>query len=204
MMGLVPISSIRKHPQPKSQDKEPESEELSKKKESISIQVPSVYELQIGGKGGGAEKARHPVKQTMGVSELEWIKQQYHPKHELLRGMDMDNMSIKKYKNGAYFGQLDGEGRKQGRGIIFYFSGKIYEGEVGNDMKNGKGMESYPDGGTYHGDFRQGMKHGKGVYEWPNGEIYDGQWEKGRKNGSGMWKGIDGDSYMGEWKNGKV
>ena len=88
----------------------------------------------------------------------------------------MESMNIKKYKNGAYFGELDQEGRKECKGIIFYFSGKIYEGEVSGDMKNGKGMESYPDGGTYHGDFKQGMKHGKGVYEWPNGELYDGQW----------------------------
>ena len=43
----------------------------------------------------------------MGLSELEWIKQQYHPKHELVRGLNMESMSIKKYKNGAYFGELD-------------------------------------------------------------------------------------------------
>ena len=76
-------------------------------KESILIQVPSVHELRVGEGSSGAEKARHPIKQTMGVSELEWIKKQYHPKHELLRGIDMNGMNIKKYKNGAYFGELD-------------------------------------------------------------------------------------------------
>lgn len=42
--------------------------------------------------------------------------------------MNSLNLQIKKYKNGVYFGELDNEGKKNGKGIIFYFSGKIYEG----------------------------------------------------------------------------
>jgi hypothetical protein len=29
---------------------------------------------------------------------------------------------------------------KHGKGIIFYYSGKIYEGELNKDMKQGKGL----------------------------------------------------------------
>lgn len=42
---------------------------------------------------------------------------------------------MKKYKNGVYFGQLSEQETKSGVGIIFYFNGKLYEGDFKNDMK---------------------------------------------------------------------
>jgi hypothetical protein len=46
---------------------------------------------------------------------------------------------------------MDEEGHKHGKGIIFYYSGKIYEGELEKDMKTGKGLEIYPDGSRFKG-----------------------------------------------------
>ncbi len=57
---------------------------------------------------------------------MNWMKNQYHPKHELFKGVNLLDFQIKKYKNGVYFGEIDEEGRKNGKGIIFYYSGKIY------------------------------------------------------------------------------
>jgi hypothetical protein len=46
----------------------------------------------------------------------------------------VENFIIKKYRNGVYFGQLENE-RKNGKGVIFYYNGKIYEGNFVNDLK---------------------------------------------------------------------
>jgi hypothetical protein len=43
-------------------------------------------------------------------------------------------LTLKKYKNCVYFGHLS-NGRKSGDGIIYYFSGKIFEGKFVNDQK---------------------------------------------------------------------
>lgn len=66
----------------------------------------------------------------------------------------MSNFHIKKYQNGVYFGELSPEGKKHGKGVIFYFSGKIYEGNFFNDLKNGLGNEYFPDGSSYKGEFK--------------------------------------------------
>ena len=53
--------------------------------------------------------------------------------------MDKSGFKIKKYKNGVYFGQLSEDQKKDGVGIVFYYDGRLYEGEFGNDLKHGKG-----------------------------------------------------------------
>lgn len=86
--------------------------------------------------------------------------------------MKFDNFEMKKYKNGVYFGELinnDEVEVKDGHGVIFYFNGKLYQGEFKNDMKAGKGYEEFPDGSKYHGNFESGFKNGKGIFEWSNG-----------------------------------
>ena len=42
---------------------------------------------------------------------------------------------------------------KHGKGVIFYFNGRSYEGNFSNDLKHGKGFEFLPDGSKYSGDF---------------------------------------------------
>jgi hypothetical protein len=37
------------------------------------------------------------------------------------------------------------------KGIMIYYSGRIYEGEWLNDSKFGKGFELYPNGNAYEG-----------------------------------------------------
>ena len=146
----------------------------------------------------------HPIRSTFGASEVDWIHKYYRPKNDFLKEISLSNFQIKKYQNGVYFGELSPEGKKNGKGAIFYYSGKIYEGDLENDVKNGVGHEYFPDGSCYKGEFRTGVRHGRGIFEWSNGEIYDGEWVNGRKTGSGMWTSPDSESYIGEWKNDKV
>lgn len=45
---------------------------------------------------------------------------------------------IKKYINsGIYYGELNSEKKREGRGIMIYFSGKIYEGSWKNNERQG-------------------------------------------------------------------
>lgn len=54
--------------------------------------------------------------------------------------MDTSTFNIKKYRNGVYFGQLSDQGLKHGKGVVFYFNGRSYEGNFVHDMKEGKGF----------------------------------------------------------------
>jgi len=95
-------------------------------------------------------------------------------------------------------------GKRHGKGVMIYQSGRYYEGDWVNDYREGKGFEKYSSGNSYEGQFIKGKPEGKGIYTWNNGEIYDGEWKDGLKHGDGIWKGISGDSYIGEWKFSKA
>lgn len=41
---------------------------------------------------------------------------------------------MKKYKNCVYFGSMN-NGKKDGAGVVYYYSGKIFEGTFENDQK---------------------------------------------------------------------
>ncbi len=95
----------------------------------------------------------------------------------------------KKYSDATYQGILR-DGKREGKGLMKYNNGRIYEGEWCNDLRDGKGLETYPNGNSYEGEFKQGKAEGKGIYKWHNGEVYDGEWHQGLKHGDGVWKGI--------------
>ena len=43
-------------------------------------------------------------------------------------------VAIKKYKNCIYYGSIN-QNKKDGYGILVYFTGKIFEGKFSNDVK---------------------------------------------------------------------
>ncbi|CDW73917.1 UNKNOWN [Stylonychia lemnae] len=114
-----------------------------------------------------------------------------------------ENFGTKHYKDSIYYGQLE-ERKRQGKGVIIYNTGRLYEGDWQNDQRHGHGFEKYVNGNTYQGQYQDGKAHGKGIYIWKNGESFDGEWIMGAKEGYGIWKGISNDSYIGQWKNSKA
>lgn len=56
--------------------------------------------------------------------------------------------------------------KREGRGIMVYRNGRVFEGSWLNDMREGKGCERYENGSSYDGDFHRGKPHGKGIYRW--------------------------------------
>lgn len=112
------------------------------------------------------------------------------------------------YRNSVYYGQIheleDGRCHKEGKGVLLYDSGRVYEGNWKNNKREGLGFEKFENSNIYQGEFMMGKAHGRGVYVWENGETYDGEWYKGMRQGKGAWKGISGESYEGEWRRGKA
>jgi hypothetical protein len=83
-------------------------------------------------------------------------------------------ISLKKYKDALYIGQLNSTNKRDGKGIMFYFNGRRYEGDWQEDVRHGRGYEIHPNGNIYNGRFQEGKANGHGIYKWANGEEYDG------------------------------
>jgi hypothetical protein len=112
------------------------------------------------------------------------------------------------YRQSMYYGEVkeleEGRCHKDGKGVLMYDSGRVYEGNWRNNKREGLGFEKFENGNIYQGEFMLGRAHGRGVYVWENGETYDGEWYKGMRQGKGIWKGSNGESYEGEWRRGKA
>lgn len=117
---------------------------------------------------------------------------------------ESSKFNIKQYKDSIYRGEINGKRKREGRGVIVYDTGRIYEGQWDADKRHGRGYELFSNGNVYQGEYANGKADGKGAYTWQNGEVYDGEWGKGHKSGYGVWRGIHGDSYIGQWKNSKA
>lgn len=88
---------------------------------------------------------------------------------------------------GTYEGQLV-RGKREGEGIMFWPTGKIYVGQWRDDRFHGHGLlfATAERGCTYNGDWVQGQCHGVGRVEWPSrGTWYDGEWVDGLQDGMG-------------------
>lgn len=94
--------------------------------------------------------------------------------------------------NGAnyyYYGKVDENGDRTGRGRTLMDDGKIaYDGEYLDDMRHGKGSFFYKDGSLcYYGDWRQNMRNGFGIgVSSETGVIHTGKWTDNRPVGIGV------------------
>ena len=77
---------------------------------------------------------RKNITSDVNEEKMGEMVKEFKPKSDILNEVDMTNFRIKKYKNGAYFGQLvkdeteEGGEIKEGFGCIFYYNGRQYEG----------------------------------------------------------------------------
>ncbi|CDW80329.1 UNKNOWN [Stylonychia lemnae] len=150
---------------------------------------------------------------------LKQILDEYKPESKEIDLDDLKNshnFMIRKFPDALYFGECvrtqNGKNQRQGKGVMKYSNGRLYEGEWENDQRHGRGYERYPNSNIYQGEFQYGKAHGKGRYQWiSTSEVYDGEWSKGMRHGYGVWKRVNKntdqkfqDSYIGEWRNGKA
>lgn len=101
-----------------------------------------------------------------------------------------------------YLGEFRG-GKLNGKGILIYNNGRIYEGDFVNNTPDGKATETYPNKDKYVGQFSRGYKNGKGTYYYANGEVYEGKFVDNKPHGQGVLKMPNGSIYEGNFANGK-
>ena len=65
----------------------------------------------------------------------------------------------RRYVDALFFGDIV-EGRRNGKGVMKYKCGRIYEGDWMNDVRHGRGFEKYENGNVYLGQFEKGKAHG--------------------------------------------
>lgn len=96
---------------------------------------------------------------------LDWFLGSYQPHLEIFQNVAFEGFTMIKVANGVFFGETNEEsGIPEGRGVIFYENGKIYEGSFKNGQKNGLGFEEYPDHSYYLGNFAKNRREGKGKF----------------------------------------
>lgn len=78
-----------------------------------------------------------------------------------------EQFGIKKYRDSIYRGELD-ERKREGRGVIVYDTGRVYEGNWLLDKRHGRGYERFANNNTFCGEYYDGKAHGKGVFTWTN------------------------------------
>ena len=107
--------------------------------------------------------------------------------------------SSKSGNKGNYIGHLI-DGKREGRGIIRWDNGDIYNGDWKNDKKEGKGIYCYNNGQRYEGDWIEDKKEGRGIYYWNNSEFqgdrYEGEWKNDNYEGKGIYYYNDGSVYI--------
>lgn len=84
--------------------------------------------------------------------------------------------------------------------------GARYRGQIDRRTyaPNGKGVMEYGDGAVYEGEFKQGRLDGTGVLKKPNGELRRGAFVNGAQEGSGFLQFSHGGTYEGEFRAGRA
>jgi len=62
----------------------------------------------------------------------------------------------KQYKDGTYFGEMNEEGKRHGRGVFKWKDGYLFFGEWKNDIRRGKGV-FIGEEGIYEGEWLNGQ-----------------------------------------------
>ena len=97
----------------------------------------------------------------------------------------------KDFSNGKYEGEFK-NGKREGKGIMYYNSGNRYEGEFKNGKFEGRGIYYYRDGDRYEGEYKNGKKDGKGIYYYNNGDREMGDYANGEEVGKHVILTING------------
>ncbi|KOO27242.1 morn repeat [Chrysochromulina tobinii] len=73
--------------------------------------------------------------------------------------------------NDVYEGELNKDGKREGRGTCRFASGESYEGEWRHGKMDGRGCFKMLDGDMYGGTWKNGLKDGPGTYYYASGNA---------------------------------
>jgi len=110
----------------------------------------------------------------------------------------------KVFRRGNYIGTVNHSGKPNGRGVMRFNDGSVYDGEWHNSVIVGVGICTFSDGLTeYNGEWKKGKPDGQGYFIYSNGDRYDGSWANGQMDGRGFYAFQNSERYDGGWKQNK-
>ena len=97
-------------------------------------------------------------------------------------------------------GEKGADSKPEGRGVMVYASGDMYEGEWRAGKREGQGTVRYAIGDVYEGQYKADKKDGRGTFRYAIGDVYEGEWRAGDREGQGKFRSANGDEYEGQYK----
>jgi hypothetical protein len=116
--------------------------------------------------------------------------------------LSFPNPYMSVYSYGNYIGEKK-DGKRHGKGIMYWNSGAIYKGDWVNDYRHGVGTFKFSNNGSkYDGEWKHDKANGKGTFTRGNGDKYVGEFKDNKKHGKGIMYGNSiGIIYKGNWEN---
>ena len=99
------------------------------------------------------------------------------------------------------------QGKRHGKGTLYYRSGEVYKGDFVLDKCHGYGQYTYANGDIHYGAWYNGKKQGKGVLvvKGKRCNVFKGFWSEDSREGLGTIFWTDsGYNYVGEWVKDQV
>ncbi|CAK9048115.1 unnamed protein product [Durusdinium trenchii] len=97
-----------------------------------------------------------------------------------------DGFGVMQVEDGpTYTGQWSGS-KREGHGTLFFETG-VFEGQWVSGKAHGRGMVHFKNGDTFQGSYADNRKMGHGVYTWSDGTVESGQYLEGQKHGAHTW-----------------
>ena len=103
-----------------------------------------------------------------------------------------------------YEGERDKEGRRSGKGTMFYANGATYEGDWYKDKPWGRGKARSVNGDVYDGEWMDGKRANKGECLYADGSCFIGNFRDGKKHGRGVLTFKSLESFQGYWEEGEL
>jgi len=88
-----------------------------------------------------------------------------------------------------------GLGAYGGEGKYIWSCQKSYTGHFTSGQPDGKGVMEYPEGWIYDGEFKDGKFHGNGKFTWGPDNYYEGEFSGGEMTGNGLYYVAGGGLY---------
>lgn len=99
------------------------------------------------------------------------------------------------------------QGKRHGKGTMYYRSGEVYKGDFVLDKCHGLGQYTFANGDVHYGEWFNGKKQGQGllVVKGKRCNVFKGFWSEDSREGLGTIFWTDsGYKYVGEWVKDQV
>ena len=183
-----------------------EQEDISDKAEDSEESVEEVLS-----EDNISAESEENIQTDSANSESNFVAEEVHEEYDTKENPDCNVIIHTKSGRYAYFGDVDENNNRTGRGRTVTPQGLTsYDGEYLDDRRNGFGVCYYKEGNiNYVGNWVNGKREGSGVgYRLSDGTMHAGKWSDNSPDGCGARFDSDGNFidvcfYNGGKRNGK-